>query len=137
MLTVILSGKSRGQLVRFAIVGSVAAGVYYATLLVFVELLSLPVLLATSLSFIIVTVENYILHRNWTFRSDSRHSIAFPKFAFMAAVGFCINWGIMFAGVAVLNIHYLLVQTASIAVVITWNILLCTFWIFPANEGRQ
>jgi putative flippase GtrA len=137
MLTVALSDLSKGRLVRYAVVGGVAAAVYYGTLLIFVELLSLPVLVATSLSFIIVTVENYILHRNWTFRSDSAHAIAFPKFVFMTAAGFCINWGIMFAGVAILDIHYLVAQTASIAVVVTWNLLLCTLWIFRPTEGRQ
>lgn len=136
-MTFVLAELSKGTLARFAVVGGTAAVVYYATLVAFVELVGLPVLLATSLSFVIVTVENYLLHRGWTFRSASAHAVAFPKFVFMTAVGFCLNAGIMFAGVALLALHYLLAQTVSIAAVVTWNVLLCAFWIFPAHERRR
>ena len=93
-----------------------------------------PVMLATSIAFVLVTVQNYVLHYLWTFDSDRPHIAALPRFFVMNVVGFCLNWGIMFAGVRLAEFHYLVVQGVAIAVVITWNVMLSHFWIFAGSE---
>ena len=118
------------RLVKFVIVGLTGAIVYFLLLWWMVELMTAPVLLATSLAFLFVAIENYALHYGWTFRSSNPHSIAFPKFLFMSVIGFWINWGIMFAGVQHLGLNYLFVQGIAIIAVVSWNFLLTTFWTF-------
>ena len=73
-------------------------------------MLDIPVLLATSIAFVFVTIENYLLHYKWTFRSSNAHTIAVPRFMLMIAGGFIINFVIMFAGVKLLDFNYLLVR---------------------------
>jgi putative flippase GtrA len=121
-------------MIRFALVGLLATAAYYAVLCILVEVLAFGVLLATSLAFIVVTVENYFLHYHWTFRSKSRHVQAFPSFLSMNVVGFGMNWAIMFAGTQVLNLNYLLVQAVAIAAIVTWNFIASSLWIFGGRH---
>ena len=118
------------RLIKFGLVGILATFVYYLALWWMVEILNIPVLLATSIAFVMVTIENYLLHYKWTFRSYNAHTIAFPRFIFMSAGGFIINFVIMLSGVKLLDFNYLIVQAAAIALVVTWNFVLTHFWIF-------
>jgi putative flippase GtrA len=118
------------RLLRFGTVGALATGVYYGLLWLLVEIFSIPVLMATSAAFIFVTIENYILHYTWTFRSTHAHAEAFPRFLVMNIVGFGINWLVMYAGVVVAGFNYLAVQALAIAAVVAWNLAVSHLWIF-------
>src|SRR5205085_2826101 len=78
-------------LVRFAFVGVSGAAVYYALLWMLVEQGGMPPLLASSLAFAVVVVENYLLHRRWTFASRVAHRQALPRFVLMAGCGGAVN----------------------------------------------
>jgi len=117
-------------LARFSAVGLVGATVYYSALWAMVEKLGLPVLVATSIAFVLVTIENYALHHRWTFASIHSHAVAFPRFVFMNIVGFWINFGIMAAGLRYLSLSYLLVQAFAIVAVVAWNFVVSSYWIF-------
>ena len=115
-----------------------ATAVYYAALVAMVELMGLPVLVATSIAFALVTIENYLLHRSWTFQSTAAHRSAFPRFVLMSVVGFFLNAGIMYYGVQALQYNYLLVQTLAIVVLVCWNFVLSSLWIFsPVPEQDE
>lgn len=122
---------------RFCAVGLLGAAVYYPVLWALVELVRFSVLAATSIAFILVCVENYILHRVWTFDSYKPHTTAFPRFLFMSLVGFWINWGVMFLGVEKLALHYLLIQAFAIAAVVAWNFILSLYWVFHDSDGHD
>lgn len=122
------------RLMRFGTVGVLATVVYYGLLWTMVELLAIPVLIATSAAFIFVTLENYILHYTWTFRSANAHTEALPRFLVMNVVGFGINWLVMYVGTSLAAFNYLVVQAVAIAAVTAWNLALSHFWIFrPAK----
>lgn len=123
------------RLFRFGLVGALATGVYYGLLWLMVEVFSISVLMATSAAFIFVTIENYILHYTWTFRSTHAHAEAFPRFLVMNLVGFGINWLVMYGGAVVAGFNYLLVQALAIALVVAWNLALSHFWIFRKAEA--
>lgn len=129
-MTLMLSAATVARLTRFAVVGTLGTLVYYAVLWPLVEVASVPVMMSTSIAFLMVVVQNYLLHYRWTFRSAVPHTIAFRRFFLMSLAGFWINWCIMFLGVHRFGFDYLWVQAMAIAVVVTWNFLLSTFWIF-------
>ncbi|MCI0626397.1 MAG: GtrA family protein [Acidobacteria bacterium] len=123
---------------RFGTVGVLGTAVYLAFLWTLVELLRVPVLIATSIAFLLVCIENYLLHYSWTFASSNAHTVAFPRFVFMNVVGFWINWGIMFAGVEKKGaLTYLLVQAVAIAAVLAWNLALSSYWVFRDSRSIQ
>ena len=119
------------RLGRFGFVGGLGAIVYFLSLWTMVEIFHISVMLATSLSFILVVVENYVLHYHWTFGSNRSHVSAFPRFLLMSITGFLLNWGIMYIGTVEQVYNYLLVQTFSIMVIIIWNLVISTY-IFRA-----
>lgn len=118
------------RLSRFTAVGALGTVIFYVLLWAFVEHAHLGVLVATSLTFLIVASENYVLHYCWTFESSESHATAFPQFLLMNAVGFAINWTVMFLGVGHFHLNYFLVQTVAIVAIVTWNYFVSHFWIF-------
>ena len=108
------------MLVRFALVGLSGAAVYYALLWSLVELGGQPALAASSLAFAVVVVENYLLHRRWTFASRAPHRQALPRFALMACGGGALNGAVMAVCLG-LGLHYLLAQALALLAVVSSN----------------
>ena len=120
--------------VRFALVGLAGSLVYFALLWSMVALLAWPVLPASSIAFILVVIENYLLHRAWTFDSWAPHRQALPPFVLVSVAGFCINGAVMALGVAWLGLHYLAVQLVAIGAVVACNFVGAR-WIFRARQA--
>ena len=108
-------------LVRFALVGLAGSLVYFALLWSMVDLLHWPVIPASCCAFVLVVVENYLLHRAWTFHSTAPHGQALPGFVLVSVVGFCVNGAVMALGVEWLGLNYLAVQLVAIGVVVVCN----------------
>ncbi len=120
----------RADLWRYIVVGILGTLVYYLVLWLLVEVAGIPVLIASSATFLLVVLENYVLHYFWTFPSSAHHMEALPKFIMMSLAGFWLNLGIMFLGVEYLGFGYLWVQAVAIALVVTWNFVISIRWIF-------
>lgn len=118
-------------LARFAVVGLSGAAVYYALLWSLVELGGVPPLGASSIAFVLVVGENYLLHRRWTFASRAAHRQALPRFALMACCGGALNGAVM-GGCLRLGLHYLLAQALALLAVVSCN-LVGTLLIFFAG----
>jgi len=137
MALLILVSPAIVHLFRFGIVGLLGTAVYYIALWTMVEELRLSVLVATSIAYPLVVLENYLLHYVWTFKSTIGHTVAFPRFLLMNVAGFFINLGIMFAGVEKLALNYLVVQAVAIIVIVCSNFLLSSIWIFRSVAVKQ
>ena len=128
------------RLGRFALVGLAGTLVYFALLWAMVDWLRWPVMLATCCAFLLVVVENYLLHRAWTFHSAAPHRQALPGFLVVSALGFCINGAVMALGVERLGLNYLAVQAVAIGTVVSCNFVGAQ-WIFRArrtfSQGRD
>lgn len=122
------------KLTKYSLVGLLGAAVFYLALWLMVAQFGVPVLYATSSAFVLVTLQNYLLHYVWTFASDHAHHTALPRFVLMNVVGFGLNWSVMYLGVTQLEWNYLLVQTAAVAGVITWNFVVSNWWIFRRKQ---
>jgi len=109
------------SLVRFALVGLAGSLAYAVLLWSLVDVLHWPVVPASCCAFLLVVLENYLLHRGWTFRSTVPHVQAFPEFLLASALGFCVNAAVMALGVAWLGLHYLAVQLAAVCAVVACN----------------
>lgn len=125
-----LSASTRKRLVRFALVGGSSAGLYFLLLYVGVDLLKVDATLASSITYLVVITYNYLMHYSWTFEATGPHASALRRFLLMNLVGFFLNAAIMFVGVTLLELNYLLVQAAAIAAVIAWNYCMYGLWVF-------
>ena len=98
------------QFMSFSGVGLAGTSTHYITLLALVEALGIGPVAASATGFVIGALVNYVLNYKITFRSESPHWQALPKFLTVSLVAFCLNFVIMAVGTKWLPGHYLWVQ---------------------------
>ena len=118
------------QILRFIVVGSFTAVIYYGVLFVLVEFADAGVLFSSSAAYVSATMLNYKLHHAWTFEARVAHRVATVRYLVMCMIGFTINYLVMFFGVSDDQSNYLLVQTLAVACVVAWNFMLSSLWVY-------
>lgn len=119
------SEKLIAQIFKFGIVGGIAFVIDFLLLFLFKELLSLPVLLSNTLSFIISTIYNYIASTKWVFdtRKDKNNRQKFIIFVIFSVIGLLINNIVMWILTGVINLYYLLSKIVATAFVMIFNFI--------------
>ena len=129
---------------RYAIVGGIAFLVDWGTLFIFREFVfggweKGGLFAATAVGFVAGLIVNYILSIVFVFRSSENKSSgkSFKDFVVFAVIG-VIGLGLtelgMYAGVYLLNWHYLIVKIVVTALVLIWNYAGRKIFIF--NKGK-
>ncbi len=114
-------------------IGAVGTGGHFITLILLVEFVSLAAVWATTVGFVVGAVINYFLNYYLTFKSDKAHRDAMLKFFTVALLGAGTNMLIVFVGVDVMMLHYLLVQLVASFIVLMWNFSVNKLWTFADN----
>ena len=118
------------KLIRFCVVGVSTALLQGTLLFVGVELMRTDSTLASSVSFIIVVIFNYLMHYSWTFSEPAPHTKTLSRYLIMITCGFLINGLVMYAGVTFYDWNYLLTQVLALIMVISWNFSAAVLWVF-------
>jgi putative flippase GtrA len=111
------------QMFKFAIVGGTAFLIDYIILIICKEVFHLDTLLSAAIGFTISTVVNYILSVTWVFDVSDKHSgkrnfIIFVIFSFM---GLGLTELMMWIGVDLLKISYLIIKIIATIIVMIFN----------------
>lgn len=111
------------QIGRFLVVGGLAFLVDYSVLWALVDLLATNYLVASTLSFVVSVVFNYILSSIWVFDSTGNINRAgsFVVFVALSIVGLLLNLAIMWLAVDILEIYYLIAKIGSTGIVMIYN----------------
>lgn len=110
------------QLVKFGIVGGVAALVDVGTLVLLKECFQVDVLISSAVSFSISVVVNYILSMAFVFKSKGQNKAKeFVVFVLLSLGGLCINELIIWIGCKFLRAHYLAVKIFAMVIVPVYN----------------
>jgi len=133
----VLNKKNTKQFILFAIIGAVGTSGHFLTLILLVELTGLSAVWATTAGFIVGALINYILNYHLTFRSDKAHSETMLKFFVVATVGAGINMLIMYFGVDIFVLFYLLVQVIASSVVLLWTFTANKLWTFAEDHKHN
>ena len=123
------------QLLRFAIVGLLATGIYLSSVTLLRRCLELSVPMAATISFIVVSTTNYLLHYFWTFRSRRHHGSAAPRFLGTSLGGMAINYAVVALGTRWLLLSGTGILFLGIAFVVLWNYTLSKFWVFVDSRS--
>jgi putative flippase GtrA len=118
------------QIIAFTGVGIIAAIVHYGLLVGLVELGVWHAVPATLVGYVGGGIVSYWLNRTHTYRSDRPHDEAGWRFAVVAAVGFCITYGLMHALVERMTLPYFPAQIATTLVVLVWSFVAHKYWSF-------
>ena len=110
------------QIGKFFVVGIIATVIDYVILIICKELIGLPILLSTSIAFVISLIFNYILSTKWVFKvsSSRKKSILFILFSI---IGLLLTEFIMWLLNIKLLINYLIVKVIATAIVMVFNFI--------------
>jgi putative flippase GtrA len=118
------------RLGRFLLVGLSTTALYFGVLWGAVEGAGMPVTPAATLACLLAITYNYLLHYRWTFASEAPHGIVLTRYLLMNLGSLVINAGVMYFGVPLLGIHYLLVQLLAAALLVSWTLLMSALWVY-------
>ena len=118
------------QFLLFSAVGAIGTLGHYLTLVTLVESRLLHAVPASVVGFMVGAIINYLLNYRFTFRSRKSHKEAMSKFFVVAVIGAVINTILMYLGVDVFHLYYLLAQILATGIVLLWNFIVNKFWTF-------
>lgn len=120
--TLFTSHPQLAELFRFAFTGGVCFLVEFVALTLLVELVHVPVLIATAVAFLISVAVNYILCVKWVF-TGARDGGTGVKATFLltSGMGFALNELFMWLLNIVLGVHYMIAKVISTLLVMIWN----------------
>lgn len=121
--------------IKYCIVGAIGTFVDLGALYILVEDLNMPVLTATTVSFILAVMNNFVLNKTWTFQNKSKnYRKLFIKFLIVSVIGLVLTLGCMYILVHLLFVWYMLAKAITSIIVLVWNFFGNKIWTFKIKE---
>ena len=112
------------QLIKFGIVGVIAAFVDVGVLVMLKEFLHIEVLIASMISFCVSVIANYLLSMSFVFKSKGQGKLKeFIIFVVLSIGGLCLNQLILWIGVKFTSVYYLIVKFLAMVIVPIYNFI--------------
>lgn len=113
-----------GEPMRYLFIGGTCAVLDLLFLYLMVNFLNVWYLIATTISFTMVSFLGYFGQKYFTFRNTERnHKKQLTLFFTVAGTGLLINAGFMFIFVSLLGIWYIIANIFTKFIVLAWNFL--------------
>lgn len=110
------------QILKFGVVGVIASFIDVGLLVILKELLYVDVLLASTISFCISLIVNYILSMTFVFKGKNQSKLKeFVIFVFLSIGGLCLNQLILWIGIKFIPVYYLVVKLLAMVFVTVYN----------------
>lgn len=115
--------KLIAQFMKFGVVGVIAFFIDFGLLWLLTSVFGVYYLISATISFTVSVIFNYLASMRYVFthREDMSRRKEFVIFVILSVVGLIINNVLMWVGVSLLNIYYLIVKIFATAVVTIWN----------------
>jgi len=124
------------KLVTFGMMGILGTPAHYLTLILLVEACGVGPVFATSAGSLVGALANYTLNYHYTFKSSKAHSDTGPKFFLIALMTGILNALLVYLGVDLMGMHYLLVQIGATLIVFLFNFVLNNTWTFRLENTK-
>ncbi len=117
--------KLINQLFKFGLVGGIAFLIDYGLLFICTEWFGIYYFISSIISFSVSVIFNYVASVLWVFDVDQEKSKTknFIIFIALSIVGLGINQIIMYYGVEVLNLYYMLIKLIATFIVMIFNFI--------------
>jgi putative flippase GtrA len=118
-----------GQFLRFVIIGTLSSVSY---LLLFIVLINFGIepSLSGLVSYLIFFIFNYLLQKKWTFKTNTRDVIAFPKFCICHVIASLLNFIFIYASINYLELSIIFGQLIAFVVILSWNYFFQKRYVF-------
>tara|TARA_R110002072_G_scaffold30233_4_gene94690 strand:+ start:115 stop:525 length:411 start_codon:yes stop_codon:yes gene_type:complete len=124
------SGKlAKNLFLRFLLTGGASTLLQFAFLVSFIEVLHMPKVFASGLSYALSACCNYFLNYYFTFTSTRHHGSAAPRFALGVIFGLGIS-ATSFWLLLELAPHYVLAQAGATVFTLFVNFTVQRLWVF-------
>ncbi|HPL95294.1 MAG TPA: GtrA family protein [bacterium] len=124
------------QFFKFCVVGTTGAIIDIGGLWLLVEFVGLYYLVGATISFVAAVINNYFLNKYWTFKDQSKISLAqFFSFSIISVIGLGINLLTMYIFVECVNLNYLISKAIASLIVLSWNFLMNKYITFKKSYG--
>ncbi len=129
---IVQNSRELERFIKFAIVGTMGAGVDFGTLTALVELFHVNVYLANTVSFTAAGLNNFILNSTWTFGDQANKQPArqLAQFFTVSIIGYLLNQALLYSFIEFAGLWYLLAKAIAIVVVLFWNFTANRLWTF-------
>lgn len=112
------------QLIRFSIVGVIAAIIDIGVLVILKELLYVDVLIASAISFCASVTVNYLLSMAFVFKSKKQSKVKeFVIFVILSIGGLCLNQLILWIGIRYTSVYYMIIKVFAMVIVPVYNFI--------------
>ncbi|MBN1494799.1 GtrA family protein [Candidatus Peregrinibacteria bacterium] len=130
-----MNGNDFYNFLKYTIVGTLGLIVDMACLYVFVEFVHIPLLIATTMAFVISVVHNFFLHKYWTFK-DLSHQFnrQFISFFVIAVVNLGLTVVLMYIFVDFFHIWYMFSKVITTIIVLFTSYTANTIWTFKLRK---
>jgi putative flippase GtrA len=123
------------QLGRFLVVGASGFAINIVLYAILIHGVQLGYILAAVISNLVALVNNFLLHRHWTFAArDAEATHQAVRFVLVCAVGFAINLVVLRLGVEVVGIPKLPAEAIAAVTAAPVTFLLNRQWAFRRRE---
>lgn len=131
--------KLISQFIKFGLVGVLAFFIDYGIMVALVTLCHMNAVVASAISFSISVVFNYYASMRYVFthREGMSRKKEFVIFVLLSIIGLAINTALMYVGVELMYISYLLVKLFATAVVLLWNFISRKIWLDAPDAGYE
>lgn len=120
------------QIIKFGIVGVLAAIIDFGLLAILTEFLGIYYLLSAAISFIVATIFNYIASMKYVFDSryekGQKHQELFI-FVILSLIGLGLNQVFMWFFVEITVLHYIIAKVLATILVMAWNFISRKIWL--------
>lgn len=124
------------QIIKFGVVGVIAAVVDFGGLVLLKELLGVEVLIASAISFCASVVVNYLLSMAFVFKSKKQNKVKeFLIFLLLSLGGLGLNQLILWIGVRFASVYYLFAKLFATVIVPVYNFI--TRKIFLESKKKE
>jgi dolichol-phosphate mannosyltransferase len=135
------SGHTGNQFIRFALVGSSGVLVNLAVYSGSIYLLHVHYLLSATFSFLIAMSSNFFLNLRWTFKTHNQGIKAirdqYLKYVLVTLISYIINIVVLWILVDFWTWHKVLAQLVAIAITTLSNFLGSKLWAFKLNSNQN
>ncbi len=122
---------------KYCVVGTLGTAVDVGALYLLVEYARLPLLLATTIAFILAVTHNFLLNKIWTFQNKSQNfRKLYIKFLIISIIGLALTNLFMYLFVILAGIWYIFAKLLTSLIVLTWNFLGNKYWTFKISQRQ-
>ena len=123
------------QFAKFGVVGLIAFFIDYGLLILLTEVFDVNYLVSATISFTVSVIFNYLASMRYVFthKEDMSRQREFVIFVVLSVIGLIINDAMMWVGVELLSINYMLVKIIATAVVAIWNFVTRKIFLDAGN----